>query len=138
MPLSENEQRLLEQIERALVEGDPKFANTVRATNPRTYLLRRIRRSAVLFVVGLIVLPVGLVLNSTSLESTPLTVTLGVLGFVIMLTAGLRGWSDLRRMSGRNVEGSRRGQTSRRSEKTPFLERFEQRWNRRWEDRGDH
>ena len=138
MPLSENEQRLLEQIERALVEGDPKFASTVRATNPRTYLLRRIRRSAVLFVVGLIVLPVGLVLNSTSFGSTPLTVTLGVLGFVVMLTAGLRGWSDLRRMSGRNVEGPRRGQPTRRSEKAPFLERFEQRWNRRWEDRGDH
>ncbi|MCW2506870.1 MAG: hypothetical protein JWP68_18, partial [Modestobacter sp.] len=29
MPLSEHEQRLLEQIERALVDDDPKFASTV-------------------------------------------------------------------------------------------------------------
>nr|MDT0666194.1 DUF3040 domain-containing protein [Micromonospora sp. DSM 115978] len=112
-----------------------KFANTVRATNPRTYLLRRIRRSVALFVLGLVMLLVGVVLNTVA---AALTVTLGVLGFVIMLTAGLRGWSDLRRMSGRTVEGPRRGQSSRRSEKTPMMERFEQRWNRRWEDRGDH
>lgn len=135
MPLSENEQRLLEQIERALVENDPKFANAVRATNPRTYLLRRIRRSVVLFVFGLVVLLVGVVLNPIA---AALTVTLGVLGFVIMLAAGLRGWSDLRRMSGRTVEGPRRGQPQRRSEKTSLSDRFEQRWNRRWEDRGDH
>ena len=31
MPLSEHEQRLLDQIERALIAEDPKFASTVRA-----------------------------------------------------------------------------------------------------------
>lgn len=133
MPLSENEQRLLEQIERALVEGDPKFANTVRATNPRTYLLRRIRRSVALFVLGLVALLVGVVLNAIP----ALTVTLGILGFVIMLTAGLRGWTDLRRMSGRTVEGPRRSQAApRRGGKSSIMERFEQRWNRRWDEHG--
>ncbi|WP_250280180.1 DUF3040 domain-containing protein, partial [Frankia sp. Cppng1_Ct_nod] len=99
MPLSENEQRLLEQIERALVEDDPKFASTVRSTNPRTYLLRRVRRSLLLFGLGLVVLVVGVALNRT-----PLIVVLGILGFVLMLFAARRGAADLRRMSGRGVE----------------------------------
>ena len=36
MPLSEEELRLLEQMERALVEEDPKFASTLRGTAMRT------------------------------------------------------------------------------------------------------
>ena len=35
MPLSEHEQRLLEQIERALVDDDPKFASSVRTGDRR-------------------------------------------------------------------------------------------------------
>ena len=35
MPLSEEELRLLEQMERALVEEDPKFASTLRGTSLR-------------------------------------------------------------------------------------------------------
>ena len=36
MPLSEEELRLLEQMERALVEEDPKFASTLRGTTLRS------------------------------------------------------------------------------------------------------
>ncbi len=131
MPLSENEQRLLEQIERALVEDDPKFASTVRSTNPRTYLLRRVRRSLLLFGLGLVVLVVGVALNRT-----PLIVVLGILGFVLMLFAARRGAADLRRMSGRGVEqGGRHPSPSRRRTRTSVVERLEERWRRRWEDR---
>jgi hypothetical protein len=128
MPLSENEQRLLDQIERALVEDDPKFASAVRSTNPRTYLARRIRRNAVLFVLGLAMLVVGVVLS----QVPALTVTLGILGFAIMLTAALRGAADLRRMSSRGAESSRGG-TARRRTRATFMERVEERWRRRWE-----
>ena len=52
MPLSEEELRLLEQMERALVEEDPKFASTLRGTTlrggapPGDPRRRRLRRSA--------------------------------------------------------------------------------------------
>ncbi|MCU1592022.1 MAG: hypothetical protein JWP11_3278, partial [Frankiales bacterium] len=36
MPLSEHEQRLLDHIERALYQDDPKLASTVRSTDLRT------------------------------------------------------------------------------------------------------
>ncbi|SNQ48998.1 SNF family Na+-dependent transporter [Frankia canadensis] len=135
MPLSENEQRLLEQIERALVEDDPKFASAVRSTDPRTYLRRRVLRSAFVFLLGLVVLVVGVVLNQV-----PLTVILGILGFLMMLFAALRGAADLRRISGRDVGGRRPGGRSRTGRsrprtRTPFMERVEERWRRRWEDR---
>ncbi|WP_163547342.1 DUF3040 domain-containing protein [Candidatus Frankia nodulisporulans] len=135
MPLSENEQRLLEQIERALVEDDPKFASAVRSTEPRIYLLRRVRRSAFVFLLGLVVLVVGVVLNQV-----PLTVILGILGFAMMLLAALRGAADLRRISGRETGGRRpaargRGGKSRPRTRAPFMERVEERWRRRWEDR---
>ena len=44
MPLSEEELRLLEQMERALVEEDPKFASTLRGTTLR----QSARRKAIL------------------------------------------------------------------------------------------
>ena len=50
MPLSEHEQRLLDQIERALYAEDPKFASTVRSTDLRTHMRRRLRRAAAVFV----------------------------------------------------------------------------------------
>ncbi|MBL7501607.1 DUF3040 domain-containing protein [Frankia sp. CNm7] len=131
MPLSENEQRLLDQIERGLVDDDPKFASAVRSTNPRTYLVRRIRRNAVLFVLGLAMLIVGVVLS----QLPALTVTLGILGFAIMLAAALRGAADLRRISGRGTDAHRRaGPAARRRNRPSFTERVEERWRRRWEN----
>jgi len=140
MPLSENEQRMLEQIERALVEDDPKFASTVRSATPRAYLVRRIRHNAVLFVLGLAMLIVGVVLS----QMPVLTVILGILGFSIMLTAAVRGAGDLRRMSGRGTDHARRGGrggrggggsggSPRRRTRPSITERFEERWRRRWE-----
>jgi hypothetical protein len=126
MPLSENEQRLLEQIERALVDDDPKFAHAVRVTSPRTYLARRVRRNAAFFVLGLAMLIVGVVLS----RLPALTITLGIIGFSIMLAASLRVVTDVRRMSGRTEP--RRG-TARRRTRATFMERVEERWRRRSE-----
>ena len=52
MPLSEHEQRLLEQIERALVDDDPKFASSVRTGDRRLKSRRRLQIGAALVVVG--------------------------------------------------------------------------------------
>ena len=53
VPLSDHEQRLLEQIERALYAEDPKFASTVSSTDLRTHARRRVRRAIVLLILGL-------------------------------------------------------------------------------------
>lgn len=56
MPLSEHEQRMLDQIERALYAEDPKFANTVRETNPAVHYKRWILKASIGFFVGVALL----------------------------------------------------------------------------------
>lgn len=133
MPLSDHEQRLLEQIERALYEDDPKFASSVRSTDPRAWLRRRIVHSAELFVAGIVVLVVAVAINGGAL----VTVLLGVGAFALMLFAALRLANDVRRLSARNgeEEGSATGVMTRLRERVAFLQRAEQRWRSRWEDR---
>jgi hypothetical protein len=132
MPLSEHEQRLLEQIERALYADDPKLASTIRSTNPRVYVVRRLWRSFALFLLGLATLIAAVVVGG-GVGS----VVLGLIGFGLMLLAALRLAADLKRLSGRPDVSARQSRTSRTStRRAPFMERIEERWRRRWEDRG--
>ena len=78
MPLSDHEQRLLEQIERALYAEDPKFASAVSSTDLRTHARRRVRRAIVLLVLGMGALLAGVMTTQ---------VALGVAGFCLMLFA---------------------------------------------------
>ena len=52
MPLSEREQRILEEIERNLYQEDPKFAQQVRRRTPRLTEGSRAKIGVLLFVVG--------------------------------------------------------------------------------------
>ena len=52
MPLSEHEQRQLEQIEQALYSDYPRFANAVRASDPRVHYKRRVIEAAFGFLLG--------------------------------------------------------------------------------------
>jgi hypothetical protein len=86
MPLSEHEQRLLEQIERALIAEDPKFASTVRAGRLRRPTRRRRLQGLVLFVVGLVLLVVGVAVRSIWLSNVPVV---SVVGFLVMLAGAV-------------------------------------------------
>ena len=129
MPLSEHEQRLLDQIERALYAEDPKFASAVRSTDLRSHLRRRIKRMSVLFVIGFAVLVTSLVIR----KPQPLV---GVAGFAIMVAAGwliARSWLKL---SGR-VSDTPRLHIERAHDRAEvgWRARFEDRWRRRFDDR---
>jgi hypothetical protein len=148
VPLSEEELRLLEQMERALVEEDPKLASTLRGTAFRRSARRRAIVAGVCFVLGVVVLMTGAVARITPV---------GIIGFVIMLAsatialAALRGQaaqaaSDARTAAhpsrgftvidgGRSGRSGRIGRT-RRSSGHSFMERLEERWRRRREDGG--
>jgi hypothetical protein len=79
MPLSPDEQRILEEIEQRLSEEDPRLAEQVSRTSLYTHLARRIRWSAIAFLVGFLV---TLSVFTTSLY-------LAAAGFVVMLTSSL-------------------------------------------------
>ena len=71
MPLSEHEQRMLDQIESALYAEDPKFASSVRGGNLRTPSTRRRLQGAGLFVLGLAMLVAGVAVKATMIGGFP-------------------------------------------------------------------
>ena len=64
MPLSEHEQRLLDQIERALYAEDPKFVSTVRGGRLRKPTRRRRLQGVAVFALGLVLLVVGVAVRA--------------------------------------------------------------------------
>lgn len=54
MPLSPDEQRILEEIEQRLSEEDPRLAEQVSRTSLYTHLARRIRWSLLAFLAGFV------------------------------------------------------------------------------------
>lgn len=81
MPLSDHEQRMLDQIESALYAEDPKFASSVRGGGFRAPTARRRLQGVALFVVGLGMLVSGVAFKATMIGSFPV---LSVFGFVVM------------------------------------------------------
>src|SRR4051794_13705112 len=122
VPLSEHEQRLLEQIERALVDDDPKFASTVRSGDRRLKARRKLQLGALLLVVGMAVLVVGAVANS---------VILGVLGFLVAFGGLALGVFNYKSATGAVESGPAAGGTrgsagrGRRGKRTPLKNRLE-------------
>ena len=79
MPLSDHEQRLLDEIEQALYAEDPKFAASVRSARTRR---SRTHRSAALCIVGVLA---GLALVLVGLIAT--IIALSVVGFVLLVAS---------------------------------------------------
>jgi Protein of unknown function (DUF3040) len=137
VPLSEHEQRQLEQIEQALRADDPRFADAVAAADPRVHYKRRVIAAALGFVVG-----VGLLLAGVVIKLIPVAVA----GFVVMLACSLGAVTSYRRMTGittgRAPAKDRRSGRERRATKgrpagkqagSGLLGRLEERWRRRQE-----
>ena len=59
MPLSEHEQRVLEQMEHAMEAEDPKFATAMRGRTPKARQRRRIMVGSIGVVVGLVLVDPG-------------------------------------------------------------------------------
>ncbi|HQY33421.1 DUF3040 domain-containing protein [Actinotalea sp.] len=125
MPLSEYEQRVLEQMERQLTSDDPKLVHALqgRAGSP----VRRWVISGVGAVVGLGLLVTG---AATSLP------WIGVLGFVAMFLSVLYALTPRRTQGPTGVVNAQGGVKPRpAAAKTSFLTRLEARWERRRDGR---
>ncbi|GGB19199.1 DUF3040 domain-containing protein [Gordonia jinhuaensis] len=135
MPLSEHEQRMLEEIENALYAEDPKFASTVRGRRFGGSTARRRIQAAVVFVIGLALLIGGLLVN-VRIGDFPI---LSLVGFVVMFGAGLMalwGLGGPKAGSGHGSGGGSGESTSsapKRGKGRRFSERMEERFNRRFD-----
>ena len=149
MPLSEHEQRQLEQIEQALYSDYPKLAQSVRSQDPKVHYKRRVVEAAIGFVIG-----VGLLLAGVISK----IIFVGVGGFLVMLACAMWALTSWRHMGGivsgkglgvaraqgppaapgqrgRGAAGRRRrgGRGGREKSGLGFMERLEERWRRRQE-----
>ncbi|MDI9914295.1 DUF3040 domain-containing protein [Rhodococcus sp. IEGM 1379] len=97
MPLSEHEQRMLDQIESALYAEDPKFASNVRGGRMRAPSSRRRFQAAALLVLGLVLLIAGVALPFKP-GGFPI---ISLVGFLFMFGSGiLLLWGGGRRTTG--------------------------------------
>lgn len=130
MPLSEHEQHLLDQMERALYAEDPKFATSLRSANG----VRASRGRAALGVLGVLV---GLGLILAGVSST--MIALGVGGFALMLIGAVIAYSAFRVPSA-TVEQETGAQAPAAQHQNPkssgFMNRLEDRWRNRNEEGG--
>ncbi|WP_151479184.1 DUF3040 domain-containing protein [Streptomyces albicerus] len=134
MPLSEHEQRMLEQMERALYAEDPKFATALEGSGLRTYTRRRVYQAVAGFLVGIALLMAGMVAQQ---------IWVSVVGFLVMLgcaVLAVTGWRKAPKpgeqpaagVSGAGAAPARRQGRQRRS----MMDRIEQRWQRRRDEQG--
>ncbi|MCX4761330.1 DUF3040 domain-containing protein [Streptomyces sp. NBC_01275] len=127
MPLSEHEQRMLEQMERALYAEDPKFASALEGSGLRTYTRRRVYQAVAGFLVGIALLMAGMVAKQ---------VWLSVVGFLVMLgcaVLAVTGWRKAPKPGEQPAAGASGAPRTRGQgrQKRSVMDRIEQRWQRR-------
>jgi hypothetical protein len=130
VPLSDHEQRLLEQIEQALYDEDPKFARIYRRTDIRSHYRARLSWALSGVFAGL-----ALLLTAVIVPLIPL----GVVGFLVMLASATYGIASWQRMTGHRAGGAERRTPRRRrgtAERRSALQRLEDRWQRRQDGTG--
>lgn len=134
MPLSEHEQRMLDQIESALYAEDPKFASSVRGGTLRAPSARRRLQGAGLFILGLAMLVAGVAFKATMVAGFPV---LSVLGFMVMF-AGVVFAITGPPVHGMRDHGAGSGQARQPRRGKPgggsFTSRMEDRFRRRFDE----
>lgn len=125
MPLSEHEQRLLEQMERALYAEDPKLASTLTRGHHSVGVSSRrgVAIGFLLLVVGLAGAIGGVAMNQ---------VILGLVGFVLVVTGLVMFVRGLRAPSA-DVTPAAAAAPQAAQGTSGFMGRMEDRWNRRRE-----
>lgn len=94
VPLSEDEQRILHEIEQRLTEDDPRLVREVGQTTVYTHALRNLKIATFVFFVG-----VGLMIWLLSQHFV-----LSFLGFLVMLGAALVFEHNARRLGKTGVQ----------------------------------
>jgi hypothetical protein len=130
VPLSEHEQRLLEQMERALYAEDPKFATSLRSASAGKASRGRAALGVLVLLAGVTLLMLGAIL--------PL-IAMGVAGFVVMVIGatltymGLRGGPAAPAAEGDAAAGAAPTAAPGRAPKqsSGFMNRLEDRWRKR-------
>ncbi len=141
VPLSEHEQRVLDQLENAMAAEDPKFATAMRGSSTQARARRRLLFGGLGLLLGLVLVLLGVAGSK---------VPIAVLGFLLMIAAGAFAATPPRRPRGPVGSVDAQGQTqartpraksakakSARAKSARGTDSLMQRLERRWEQRRD-
>lgn len=123
MPLSEQEQRLLDEMERHLMRNDADVVSAPRDGRSLSY--RNIVYGTILVLLGLGALIVGV---------SQQLIAVGVIGFVVMLAGVLLAVTPTRGSGRARVEPESRPTAAPR-QGSSFMDRMNDRWDRRQGER---
>lgn len=126
MALSEQERKLLEQLEASLMADDPKLHDTLSGSSTIRVHRRRAALAGLAFVAGVIVLLAGVQIHPA----------ISIVGFLIMLAGALVGINSWQRVApdpDKPVSAGRpkapSGGPAQGSQ--DFMDKLEERWRRR-------
>ncbi len=127
MPLSEQEQRLLEEMERSLYQNDADFVPTTgqRRGRPNYTVLVL---GALIGVLGIATLVVGVIISQT---------WVGILGFIVMFVGVLLAVAPPRKLSAPPAADAASGSAARGRRPASTSDSFMDRLNERWDKRQD-
>lgn len=123
MPLSEHEQRLLDQLEQQLHAEDPKFANALASDPVRSLSTRHIVIGVLVLIVGILVLLGGVAVSQNTVAAG---IVVGVLGFLIMGT-GVYIATSRPKFTSQPTPGVKTAS----KQKSGFMNNLEERWEER-------
>ncbi|WP_392542300.1 DUF3040 domain-containing protein [Oryzobacter telluris] len=127
MPLSDHEQKMLEQMEHALAAEDPKFASQMQGSTLASVQRRR-------WVIGGIGVVAGLGLVLVGVNTT---MWVGAIGFAVMVAAAVFAATPPRRAQLGVVrpDGTAgpapKGAARRKGGQKSFMDKLDERWERR-------
>lgn len=122
MPLSDHEQRLLDEMEKQLHQ-DPQFASSMRrAETAGRYSSRNIALGLVVAVAGLAVVLVGIAMSQVPIVG----IVVGIVGFVAMCAGVYLALA--RRSTG---TGATSGGGERPRQQSSYMAKLEQQWDQR-------
>ena len=137
MALSDEEQRLLAQMEAALAAEDPKLVNALRGTGVRRVHRRRAAVAGVGFFLGLALLVAGI-----SLDGDVVSIVVSVLGFVVMVASSVVAIYSWQHVGGPGADQAQTpdratsAQGSRGGGDQGFMNKMEERWRKRRDESG--
>jgi hypothetical protein len=126
MPLSEQEQRLLEEMERNLYRNDADFVHAVGGVRGRRPNYRAIVLGVLLAVAG-----VGALIAGVALQ----LLIVGIIGFALMFAGVLIAITPSKRGMATAVPGETPATAKMQRSRGGFMDRLNERWDRRQDGR---
>lgn len=128
MPLSEQEQRLLDEMERHLLHNDADVVSAPSGDRALSY--RNLVYGALLFLVGIGGLITAVIVGGSL--GTVGSVIIGVVAFFAMLGGAILAFTPVRRSPAQTAARSERPS---RAPDASFMDRMNDRWDRRQDER---